>query len=1000
MVQRPPGVRRDGEQLGRCAPHAVNRSLRTLSATVTLLACLVSHAAAAEESIYKRWAVIASEQVRQSGLADLLFAELSRKERIELVERERLDAMVKELELSTLSGSAATGRLKLGQLLQADALLLLSLEEHENQEFARLVISDCLHGARLCTAPLPYEPDRVEEIAERAAAVVRRTQVRFSDGIRWMAAVPRFVSRDLDHRYDHLQVGYASLLEDTLRRVPGVAVVDLEEAHSIRRELEVAGGQLRGRIVPLFVEGEYRTVRTEQPGAKVSLLIRLANGREIVRQFERTNVPLGEVPAYLSGDLSRDILHTASVTLHEPVGPDQQSAALVRRADTFAEVGSWEHATGLREAAILLRPDDDAQRLRVVKEYSRMIARFIWGPTLGSHSPYASRIPMDEQAAMWQAGLAHLEYLICNRCITIEQACDLVRRFLPNHMERVRSGYDLSVEHDNRAASFFRAVMPAGARLPDARPFFHRGNRDRWWGIAVSYAVGRARHRRAARPHKKDFDLLLEIVEEWLPEDIAPTSTLVYWLTDPPLASARAGDDGGFCRAYVEFLHRLEKSKRPINVIYARFGLLLYDYRTTRNVTGGGVAEWDALVRKFNELEAAFESSSGTSVLRGRLDYYQKRLQRQLRGEPLVTWRAAPSRDKGDLGRVRFEPLDLKVLKRDGKQVAFKGHRWRGHGGWGGLNQWTACGPGLDLVWHSGAICTVRTPGLLEELLIDHQKHFDDVKWDGRHAWIATCRAGILILSPAGQVVDRFTEKDGLPPADKGILLHVLSQGRLAAVGSFGPHKRAWCAILTYTNGKRNVNVFHRAVKVPMDASRLRPDPETVFEPSWMHVFQPQAEDEPARLLIGHGWHYPLTVNLDNLEVRGYSLSRPEDNFPGMGAHSASYFSRNGRLLVATDQHRAMVYEPVEDSTIFRPVRGRPYRGGNCRGSLLPYDGWVYCANYGWSRFDPETFEEERLGPDRMPVGYCNLRVALSSHYGMIAWGHGREVYRVHILED
>ena len=69
-------------------------------------------------------------------------------------------------------------------------------------------------------------------------------------------------------------------------------------------------------------------------------------------------------------------------------------------------------------------------------------------------------------------------------------------------------------------------------------------------------------------------------------------------------------------------------------------------------------------------------------------------------------------------------------------------------------------------------------------------------------------------------------------------------------------------------------------------------------------------------------------------------------------------------------------------------------------GSLKQYDGWVYCANYSWSRFDPETFEEERLGPDRMPVGYSYLRVALSSHYGMIAWGHAGEVYQVHILED
>jgi len=972
--------------------------LRPLCATVTLLACLVSHAAVAEDSVYKRWTIVASGQLRQSGLADLLFAELSREEGIELVERERLDATVKELELSTLSGSATTGRLKLGQLLQTDALVLLSLEEHEDQEFARLVIGDCLHGARLCTELLPYETDRAREIAERAAAIVRKTQTRFSDGIRWMAAVPRFVSRDLDHRYDHLQAAYAALVENALRRVPSVAVVELEEAQSIRRELEVASGELRDRIVPLFVEGEYRTVRTEQPAAKVSLVIRLANGREIVREFRHTNVPLAAAPAYLTGHLRRDILQTANVTLDKPVERDQQFAALVRRADTFTMVGSWAHATGLREAAILLRPDDDAQRLQAVTEYSRMIVRFLWGPKWNLHDV---RVPMAEQAVMWQAGLAHLEYLICNRCLTIEQACGLVSKFMPNYTEHGRTGYDFPIEHQDTVVRFFRAVMPAGATLPDERPFSRRHNRDAWWNIAVQNTVERVFDGRGGHRHKKDFNLLFEMIEEWMPEDIVPSAQLAFRISNGTVPSRQAPDNEAFCQAYVEFLHRLAKSKRPINVIYGRFGLLIHDLRATRRrVTASDAAELDSLLRRFDQLGDICDSSAGAQILRGQLDSYQKRHQRELEGEPSKMRTAVPRRGDEDFGRVRFEPLDLEVRQRDGSRAVFKDHRWRAHNGWGGLDEWTACGPGLDVVWNSGAICVIRKPGQVEELIIDHEKHFDDVKWDGRHIWIATCRAGIFILSPSGRVVDQISEKDGLPPADKGVLLHVLSEGRLAAVGSFGPHKRAWCAILTHADDKPKVNVFHRAVKVPMERAHLQSDPETVFEPTWMHVFKPPGENEPSRLLIGHGWHFPLIVNLQTLEVRGYSGSEVKDHFPGMDGRSASYFSRNGKLLIATSLQGAAVYEPVEDNTRFRPVRASSQRHlvGIPRGSLVPYDGWVYCAGYAWSRFNPETFDEERLGPDRMPLDYIGLRVGLSSHYGMIAWGSG-SVYRVEILE-
>ena len=81
-------------------------------------------AACAAEGL-KRWAILASPEVRQGGLGDLLTAEATRLPGLELVERAELDRILGELTLASLG--AADGperRLQAGRLLRADALVL------------------------------------------------------------------------------------------------------------------------------------------------------------------------------------------------------------------------------------------------------------------------------------------------------------------------------------------------------------------------------------------------------------------------------------------------------------------------------------------------------------------------------------------------------------------------------------------------------------------------------------------------------------------------------------------------------------------------------------------------------------------------------------------------------------------------------------------------------------------------------------------------------------
>jgi hypothetical protein len=84
-------------------------------AVVCSLLCVPSNPARADEPVYRRWAIVATPAVQQTGLPDLLTAELSQLRHIELVERDQIVEATRELEIDAVLGSdSTTGRLKLG----------------------------------------------------------------------------------------------------------------------------------------------------------------------------------------------------------------------------------------------------------------------------------------------------------------------------------------------------------------------------------------------------------------------------------------------------------------------------------------------------------------------------------------------------------------------------------------------------------------------------------------------------------------------------------------------------------------------------------------------------------------------------------------------------------------------------------------------------------------------------------------------------------------------
>ncbi len=134
-------------------------------------------------------AIVSDPQVQQTGIADLLAAQLSA-DGCYLVERDQLAAALQELELGSMQGGEAATSLKLGGLLKADALILLSLTESSQRESAlKVVISDCLFGARLRAEFLALGKQTPENIASRCSRIVGETRRQFAGGVTHLIGV-------------------------------------------------------------------------------------------------------------------------------------------------------------------------------------------------------------------------------------------------------------------------------------------------------------------------------------------------------------------------------------------------------------------------------------------------------------------------------------------------------------------------------------------------------------------------------------------------------------------------------------------------------------------------------------------------------------------------------------------------------------------------------------------------------------------------------------------
>lgn len=922
----------------------------------------------------KTWAVISSAKIQKAGLTDLLTAALSREKGIKLVERDRLRLVAKELALSKMLGSSGVAqRAGAGRILKADALILLTDETKDGKNFVRLVISDCRCGARLRVDYLPFVPEKIKPLTGKLLGLINETRSRFPSGIKHVFGVPHFVSRNLVHDYDHLQAGFANLLGNALASMPGVAVIETEEAHRIRREINLTDGADVEHIVPLFIEGEFKVLRpAKAKGLAVTFSLKITDGARTVKTISPKTMKLSKAGVFLREDVPRQILqlrknHVKSLSV------DRQFAALVSRADTFAKLGFWKDATGLREAALLLRPDTTEQRILTIKETC-------WIVTAGwprgtvcepGREPYESICR--SRLARRRRALGHLEYLIRNRQVSLPAATKLAHEILHSR----RSGNPKLLKQEERhKKAFLKNVFPLILNLASESKHQagQRQEREYWQHVLVEHSFLRN------FLEKEDLEFLYKILTDILSEDLRPDFRIVCFFGDVPYR-LRHGDTYKCYRfsqeEYLAFLSQLEKSTKPQAVAYACYGRLMHEW-----VRGGDKTALKSILKEVDQALALYGRADSKPLYHKRgnhlhhsLGELRARILHRL-NSPKPSGPTTPTpRPKRSTGRLVFEEVPLRLKRFSGKVEPLKGVRWRATGGWWGIKRLVKCGGGLDVMWQNGAILFMRKKGLVEEIFVDKQPYFCDVRWDGRNVWIGTQRDGIWIVSPEGKLLAKIGKKQSLPPSDQGLLLHPIAPGKVCAVGSFGPHHRAWCAIVEFDGKDGKVNIFHRATRVRMsseDYAKVGGDKDMVFRPCWVHEFNSAKKDKGRILLVGRKApsaftrRRPLQIDLDTLGVSIFKRDLQSADYMS----SQSYFSRDGRL-----------------------VEGK---------RLLVHDGWVYGVSLAWFRLNPKTWKSERLNPGQLPGKYILYRHgyhAVSAHYGLVAWDFKGIFYSISVKD-
>jgi hypothetical protein len=260
-------------------------------------------------------------------------------------------------------------------------------------------------------------------------------------------------------------------------------------------------------------------------------------------------------------------------------------------------------------------------------------------------------------------------------------------------------------------------------------------------------------------------------------------------------------------------------------------------------------------------------------------------------------------------------------------------------------------------------------------------------------------RNGLFIFDTDGKTIARLTEAEGLPPADAGVALAAIGQGKMLVAGSFGAEFRGWIAIVENdaNTSKFSINVFHKATRAPdpgliqkRDSDSLRAlakDPQCVFRPEWAMPAPPGPDTPAGAVWIARGRTNELNVGDDEwMRVDLQTLKVSVSDFKPSSVKPLQFISDDEMI--------------VPSGSLYRCRLGRRAQSGRF-GSLLLYhavpeshatfircQGRNYVPGSDWYLLDTDSWKAKHLGPGVKVSGHPAdfLRSAASSVCGLLGY--------------
>lgn len=975
------------------------------------------------------WALIPGQAVQKTGLADLLTVELQSLSNIQVLERADLGKVVSELELSDLSKrEGVSQRLQLGKLISADRIIVLTEWLKDGKKNVELTICETRQGARLSHHFVPVQGRDIEDILSDCMNEIRNVHVRFRHGIRLLVGVPPFQCEDVLNTWDHLQTGFSQLLESSLQQIPGIATVELIEAHAIQRELSLSGAAFENIIVPAIVEGSFEVDRSTMP-RRFSIDVSLVRGGKQNQQFHHDSLSLDQATDLIRNKMAEKLFESKSIQEGQPLTKAEQFRTLTLRAGTTSVAGEFELAAGLRDAALLLDPLDVEQRKAAIFDCLAALAYLQdLDGTLAASGTNILVTPSafdDEQvfhtSTQWfRRTTHHLEFLAQNQLVTMLEASGFMMRIL-SRSDLVNRARKQTFEHEAlkiREDFVWRMFGLCDQHL--SRDATLQGHDQLasvctlWVFHHKSIALG------SGRRSDEDVSHILGDLKRFLSRPTREPAPLSRFIGQFCIGMAASANEGRLKSSAVRALYSsLEESENEVDRFYGRLGQLM--------------------------LLVMSETSHSTADLHSELEKIEADLKQQLAhlsqkdqlyAEHVFSARFRSIRkyiDRRENSSHSTDAPENIASERIPDAFTFQGT--------GVTAEWfdlLKCGPKLDVMWNRSSVRT-RTP-LGTRIILKTDKRTDrihDVAWDGHNFWVVRVASGVTVLTINGEIVgaipvraDRKTTQSqpvvtnddvayllppwSVPPTSGGYLdysrfqirkgpplLHAVEPGRCVIAGFSRLNTKTWIAELTLEADQRvRCRLLHTAIRKPprlRERVVLSDDMRNAHTPSWKAEV---THDKRRVLLIGRSGgggpirlRQPYAVDLATGKVSLFPTR--------IHTNHSDYSQRLGAdTVLLSPTHRAI--NLLRQSETGSPWSSRfavpdEKRDWKLRCQFIQWNQQVLVPGPWWFSIDLKSGITTSLTENEMPKDFQFQHYGVSSFDGLVGWTQGKEVHRISI---